>query len=175
MARSLYQKACPNCTALLSVSADTCDCGYSFETSVIADSGANQVLTQDEELFIVYLNARVDQARGTLETARLALAARPGDFTKAVTVMDAVHELRAAREDLDAELARHPQAAALIENHSAPNSAQPSEEFRSQQAARAARIVESMQDAARRAPQPFHMAAPAQPDSIHPDTPGSQN
>jgi hypothetical protein len=165
MARSLYQKACPNCAALQPVANDVCECGYSFDSTTAVAS--NQALTQDEELFIVYLGARVDQARGALENARLALAARPGDFAKAVAVMEAVHELRVAREDLDSELARHPQGSALLETRAAAQSAQPSDEFRAQQAARAAKIVESLQDAARRAPPPFHTGATT--DGLRPE------
>lgn len=168
MARSLYQKACPNCAALQPVANDVCECGYSFD-STTAVGASDAALTQDEELFIIYLGARVDQARGALENARLALAAKPGDFAKAVAVMEAVHELRVARDDLDAELARHPQGTALLETRAAAQSAQPSDEFRAQQAARAAKIVESLQDAVRRAPPPFHATVSAPVDGPHPD------
>jgi hypothetical protein len=153
MTRSVFQKACPKCSAMVPLETERCDCGYSFSLAAPPDNDEDTPMSQDEELYVAYLGARVEQARSVLETARAALVARPGDFAKAVAVMEAVHELRASREELAAEITRHPQAASLLQqDKGAVASAQPSEAFRAEQAARAAKIMESLESAARHAP-----------------------
>ena len=129
-------------------------------------------MSQEEELYVAYLGARVEQARNALESARTELVARPGDFTKAVAVMEAVHELRATREELATEITRHPQAAALLQDKDVIASAQPSEEFRAEQAARAAKIMESLKTAASHAPA-FQPGAAQNDGAIH-DKPESR-
>jgi Uncharacterised protein family UPF0547 len=166
MTRSVFQKACPNCAAMVPLDTERCDCGYSFSVGTAPDSDDEDTpMSQDEELYVAYLGARVEQARSALESARTALVARPGDFGKAVAVMEAVHELRASREELTAEITRHPQAAARLPQDKGAASAQPSEEFRAEQAARATKIMESLQAAARHAPA-------TQPAPTHDDTAG---
>jgi hypothetical protein len=133
---------------------ERCDCGYSFSAAAAPQDKDETPMSQDEELYVAYLGARVEQARGALENARAALVARPGDFGKAVAVMEAIHELRASREQLATEITRHPQAATLLQNQSRSpaGSAEPSEAFRAEQAARAEKIMESLKIAARHAP-----------------------
>jgi hypothetical protein len=157
---------------MIPAGASVCECGYSFETNrndtaVIAET----LSTEEEELFVAYLVARVDQARESLEAQRAELASHPRDFAKAMEVMKAVHELRDARNVLDAQLAQLPEGSSL----KTAVSAKPSEEFRTQQAAHAAKIMETIQAAIRRAPPPFHggNASSGKPSpDLTPDTHG---
>lgn len=138
---------------MIPAGASVCECGYSFETNrndtaVVAET----LSTEEEELFVAYLVARVDQARESLEAQRAELASHPRDFAKAMEVMTAVHELRDARNVLDAQLAQLPEGSSL----KTIVSTEPNEEFRTQQAAHAAKIMETIQAAIQRTPPPFH-------------------
>jgi len=94
---SIYQKVCPACAASIPRESENCDCGYSFITSGETES------SQDEELYLNYLNARIDQLVANVELARASLAERPSSFERALAVMRAVSALRTARDDIAAQ------------------------------------------------------------------------
>ena len=70
---SIFQKPCPACAAIVSVSAARCDCGHDFESSAHPLSTLETTL-RDEELYESYLAARAEQARQAARTADEALA-----------------------------------------------------------------------------------------------------
>jgi len=94
---SIYHKVCPACAASVPRDIETCECGYSF----VADADSSSM--QDEELYLNYLNARIDQLVANVDVARAALAERPSSFERALAVMRAVSALRAARDDITAQ------------------------------------------------------------------------
>jgi hypothetical protein len=155
---------------MIPAGASVCECGYSFETNRNDTAVISETLsTEEEELFVAYLVARVEQARESLEAQRAELASHPRDFAKAVEVMKAVHELRDARNLLDTQLAQLPEGSSLR----ATVSTEPSQEFRTQQAAHAAKIMETIQAAIRRTPPPFHAGNASSgkpPPGLSPDT-----
>ena len=143
-----------------------CTCGYSFDQQPDA---ATEQAAQEEELFAAYLSARVEQALNTLEATRAQLAAQPG-YDKALEVIRALQELRALRSEFEA---RAPNAAASGNIGAAPG-AEPSAEFRAQQAERAAKIAETIRAAVSRTPQPYRRAAEPAANQAHaqaPETP----
>ena len=89
----------------------------------------------EQELFVSYLIARVEQAREELDAVRRELEGQPGDLGKAMEVMEAVQNLRIARVELDQRLGRASPFSDAIQD-------QPSDEFRAQQSARAQHALE---------------------------------
>lgn len=99
---------------------------------------------QEEELFEAYLAARIDQTVAALEAARAEFNADQSNPRKADELVAAVGEALALRDERDAQAARIRQLrAALAPETEAPSlSAQPTEAFRAQQAAKAEKIME---------------------------------
>ncbi|MCR4300583.1 MAG: hypothetical protein NUV51_03160 [Sulfuricaulis sp.] len=100
---------------------------------------------QDEELFQAYLQARIDQALETVESARAVFAAETSNRRKTDKLILAVQEAIALRDEIDAQTLKiaqlresmpaNPEALSL--------SSQPTEAFRAQQASKAEKIMES--------------------------------
>jgi hypothetical protein len=102
---SIYHKTCPACADTVPREAERCNCGYDFSTAtVVEDNDAASV--HDEELYLNYLDARVDQLTAELETAREALAARPSSFERALVVMRILSKVRTAHDDVDVQAQR---------------------------------------------------------------------
>lgn len=162
-ALSIYQKSCPACGALVARDARQCQCDHVFASSDDALLPEEQAL-QDEELFEAYLAARVQQMISTLESARVELATDPASERKAARLLQALQDALMLREERDAqaaktELARQAaqtaranvSAATAIPDEAgsteAPKqSAEPTEAFRAQQAAKAAKIMEAFEN-----------------------------
>jgi hypothetical protein len=157
MTRSVFQKACPGCAAVISADTRVCGCGYDFHAGESAADGiasADSAAAGDDELFAAYLSARLEQARTQLDQLCAELAQRPHDHAKAAQVMHAIHDLKSLKSDWEqqvGQLAPDPNAAAP----GSPSSATPGESFRAQQAARAAQIMEATQQAVHRTPAPW--------------------
>ena len=141
---SIYQKPCPACGTVVTIDAKSCGCGHSF-----ASPGDNDLLTeeqalQEEELFEAYLAARIDQAVSAVESARAELAADKHDRRKADKLLRAVQDALSLRDERDTQAARIRQIReSLPPGPDTPAlSAQPTEAFRAQQAARAEKIME---------------------------------
>jgi hypothetical protein len=133
---SIYQKTCPACLAIVSVSAARCDCGHVFAAGgEAAPDGQDEASAQEEELYRVYLAARIEQTVSRLEEARARLAADPHNFDRAREVMKALHELRELRAE-EAAVAGAAQASTAAAADGT-GSAEPTEAFRAAQAARA--------------------------------------
>lgn len=111
-------------------------------TAVDADASVTE-----EELFETYLAARVEQALDTLNRARDALAAQPGDFDRVIQVMRRVHELRELNEQLGVQHARAAAARAAaglettVPETPAGEGAVPGSAFRAAQAEQAEKVM----------------------------------
>jgi len=161
---SIYQKACPACGALVSRDTRQCKCDYVFAS---VDDGAvlpEEQALQDEELFEAYLAARVQQMISALESARVELAADAANERKAARLLQILQEALRLREERDAQAAKtefaRQAARSARENLSATTtppektgsaempeqSAEPTEAFRAQQAAKAAKIMEAFEN-----------------------------
>lgn len=142
---SIYQKPCTACGAVVSIDARRCDCGQSFESTGKETLLPEEQALQEEELFGAYLAARIDQAVAAVESARIELAADAANLRKADKLLCAVQEALALREERDAQAAKIAQLrGALPSKPDAPQvSAQPTEAFCAQQAAKAEKIMET--------------------------------
>lgn len=141
MTLTIYQQACPRCAAIVLVSTHECECGYRLVNADAAD-------THDEELYTVYLAARVDQTLAGLESCQAELARNPGDFSRLTAVMRAVRDAQTARDELETHQRQVTQSVNRGIDVSATTpiampSAEPTPEFHHRQAAKAARIMES--------------------------------
>ena len=142
---SIYQKPCAACGAIVSIDAARCDCGHSFKSSDKEDLLPEEQALQEEELFGAYLAARIEQAVAAVESARVELAADVSNPRKADKLLWTVQEALSLRDERDAQAARIAQIReSLPSKPDAPHmSAQPTEAFRAQQAAKAEKIVEA--------------------------------
>lgn len=131
-ARSIYQKACPACAAVVERELERCSCGHVFPPD-----GADIDQAADENLYEAYLTARIAQGLETLEHARAALRAVPGDYARAVRVMEQVHELRLLHRELEAQRAEAEPSGDDAPCRPERAFATPTEAFRAAQAARA--------------------------------------
>ncbi len=162
-ALSIFQKTCPACGVLVSRDARQCKCEHVFTA---AEDGAllpEEQSLQDEELFEAYLAARVQQMISTLESARVELAADPASVRKAARLLETLQDALTLREERDAQAAKteltrrtaqaaraNVSAAAMPEEaepvEAPKQSAEPTEEFRAQQAAKAAKFMEAFEN-----------------------------
>jgi hypothetical protein len=134
-ARSIYEKICPVCAAVVAREAERCPCGHDFAGTVVQ---AMQQAAVDEELYETYLTARLDQGLEALERARTALRDHPGDYVRATRVMEHVHELQGLRRELESQRAKIAVARPRMED-AASNAPTPA--FRAAQTARAEAIA----------------------------------
>ncbi len=149
---SIYQKPCPACGAAVSTGTKRCECGYSFESSSGDTLLPEEQSLQEEELFEAYLDARVGQTVERVESARTEFIADPINRRKADALLQAVQEALTLRDQRDAQAAKIAQAreaAQMARTQLAPAtpdapvmSAEPTEAFKAQQAAKAEKIVE---------------------------------
>lgn len=141
---SIYQKPCPACSAVVSIDAKNCNCGYSFDSSDSNVLPSDEQALQEEELFEAYLAARVDQIVEKVESARAELIADMSDRRKADKLLRSVQDALALRDERDAQAAKIAQIReSLASKMDGPAlSAQPTEGFRAQQAAKAEKIME---------------------------------
>jgi hypothetical protein len=139
---SIYQKTCPKCASAVPIDIETCSCGYLFASD--HDQNATDPETEilgENGLFEAYLAARMAQALQNLREAQAELAEDPKNFDKASSVMRAVHTLQTARIEHDAQMAIMDEVSTTQESSLTPTT-EPSEEFKTQQAAKAAKIME---------------------------------
>ena len=100
---SIYQKPCPACGAEVAVETQYCNCGYGFESVSTDERHLEEQALQDEELFQAYLQARIDQAVETVESARAAFTAETSNRRKTDKLILAVQEALALRDERDAQ------------------------------------------------------------------------
>lgn len=141
---SIYQQPCPSCGLLVSTESASCKCGYSFESAGMDGTYPEELTLQEEELFEAYLAARVDQTVAALEAARAEFNADKFNPRMADKLVSAVGEALALRDECDAQAAKIRQLRASLapETETPSMSAQPTETFRAQQAAKAEKIME---------------------------------
>jgi len=163
-ALSIFQKNCPACGSLVSRDTRQCKCDHVFTP---VEDGAllpEEQALQDEELFEAYLAARVQQMISTLESARVELAADPANERKAARLLQTLQDALRLRDERDAQASKTELARQAVqtarENVSAATtmpeeadsaealkqSAEPTEAFRAQQAAKAAKIMEAFEN-----------------------------
>jgi hypothetical protein len=94
---SIFQKDCPECAAANALQAQTCACGYSFDSEDAGEADAQQ-----EQLYRDYLTARVAQAEAMLVMAREKLAVEPSNAYNSAQALQAEQALNTARAQLDA-------------------------------------------------------------------------
>lgn len=142
---SIYQKTCPECASVLHADAVRCECGYAFSTAQPGSGVApEEEALHNEELYEIYLAARVDQLLQGLHSARDTLSKDPSNLDKAAGLLRAVHTLREARAELDLQAERTEQARRVAALAGSPTA---TEEFRAAQADRASKITGSPADA----------------------------
>lgn len=145
---SIYQKPCPACGTTVSTDAARCNCGHSFRSGEKEELLPEAQALQEEELFGAYLAARIDQAVAAVESARAELAADVSNTRKADKLLWTVQEALALRDERDAQATKIAQLRESLESNPAEPSmsAQPTEAFRAQQAAKAEKIVENFRN-----------------------------
>lgn len=151
-AYSIYQKSCPACGAMVSRDTKRCNCDYPFDSVSQDMQLPEEQALQEEELFAAYIAARVEQTVATVESARIELAADPANPLKAARLLQTVQEAFTLRDEREAQATKTEQARKTAQaardafTTSSPEipvqSAQPTEAFRIQQAAKAEKIVE---------------------------------
>lgn len=104
--RSIYQKVCPCCSALVALDADRCECGYSFEAENRETELSPEELAVQQELLREYLEARINQAVAQLQTIQAALVSEPKNLDKANKLMQAFSEVRELRAEIEAQAAK---------------------------------------------------------------------
>ena len=141
---SIYQQPCPSCGLLVSTESASCKCGYSFESAGTDGTRPEEQALQEEELFEAYLAARVEQTVAALEAARAEFNADKFNPRLADKLVSAVGEALALRDERDAQAKKiRLLRESLAPETEAPSlSAQPTEAFRAQQAAKAEKIME---------------------------------
>ncbi len=155
MTPELTDQICPSCSRQLPPDQLICECGFALADADPANaSSENAADAPEQEVFVSYLIARVEQAREALDAVRGELEGKPGDIGKAMEVMEAVQDLRIARAELDQRLGRESPFADAIQE-------KPSEEFRAEQSARAQRILEEGASRAEAGPPPYRRAPTA--------------
>jgi len=163
-ALSIFQKTCPACGALVSRDSQQCKCDHVFTSLEDGALLPEEQALQDEELFEAYLAARVQQMISTLESARVELAADPANERKAARLLQTLQDALTLREERDAQAAKTELARQAVQtvrkslsaatatpeeadSAETPNqSAEPTEAFRTQQAAKAAKIMEAFEN-----------------------------
>lgn len=142
---SIYQKPCPACGAVVAVETQNCTCGYGFDSMSTDERLPEEQALLDEELFQAYLLARIEQAVETVEYARAEFAAEISNRRKTDKLILAVQEALALRDELDAQTLKIAQLRESLpaKSEAPPLSAEPTEAFRAQQAAKAEKIMES--------------------------------
>lgn len=147
-AYSIYQKPCPACGTMVSVNTESCDCGYAFKSADQGEHLPEEQALQEEELFEAYLTARIDQAVASVESARAELMADTSNQRKADKLLRTVQEALALRDERNAQAEKIAHLReSLSSNPDAPAlSAQPTDSFREQQAAKAEKAMEGFID-----------------------------
>jgi hypothetical protein len=162
MTRNVSDRTCPGCSRVVPADVLVCECGHAFDdpesTDNLADTSHD---APEQELFVSYLIARVEQAREALDNVRNQLAGQPGNLGKAMEVMEAVQDLRIARAELDARLGRASPYADEIRD-------QPSNKFRAAQSARAQRLAVEAGADSKELPPPPYRRSPTAPAADHP-------
>ena len=107
--------------------------------------------SDQETLYLAYLAARVEQAVSEVENHQAHLAQNPEDFGRIVELMRAVRAVQTARHEYENQKL-------LLEG---PGATQPTEQFRNEQAQRAAQIVGANYALGRKECPRCHMLTPA--------------
>lgn len=97
---SIFQKVCPACAINVSVSASQCRCGHHFESD--NTSSADDAL-HDEELYELYLAARVEQTRQAMVAAFETHNADPGNTGKMAALDLSRNVAKEVEDDLRAQ------------------------------------------------------------------------
>ncbi|MFV1992629.1 MAG: hypothetical protein ACC635_01900 [Acidiferrobacterales bacterium] len=101
---SIFDKDCPLCGSTVSVSAEDCGCGFSFEPTSLEETAQElEIIAQDEQLYDNYLSARVAQTKEAISSAKIILARESGNQLLVNDVTDAEAEHKTAQADYQAQ------------------------------------------------------------------------
>ncbi len=101
---SIFQKDCPQCAASHAVYALRCPCGYCFDPEQM--EGTVQMLelvAQEEQLYLDYLSARLEQARNAARAAVTDLSTARSDRYFTDQAAAAMETLRSVEAELAAQ------------------------------------------------------------------------
>lgn len=119
------------------------DCGC--REVLAAENKMDNESSEQEALYLAYLAARVDQALAVVETYQAQLSQNPDDFRCVASLMRAVRDAQSARIDYETQKSLLAGAGIDISESrgtsESSHSAQPTEQFRNQQASKAAQII----------------------------------
>ncbi|MFQ5994390.1 MAG: hypothetical protein ACE5K1_04800 [Acidiferrobacterales bacterium] len=117
----IYDKACPQCTAINVAGTVRCTCGYLFDSDTGDDIGLNfNAAAQEEKLFEEYLAARVAQAEEAARAAAQAAAFEPDDDRLSIAALRAKDEADAAKIELLTQRRRVAQVTMAFERRHNP-------------------------------------------------------
>jgi len=108
VAQSIFEKICPACASIISVTTERCECGYAF-TFHQGEGGLDNSLEmslRDEELYENYLAARAAQAQEAARAALSELALFPDDTRKAADAELAQEVAKSLEADLNEQRAK---------------------------------------------------------------------
>jgi hypothetical protein len=97
------ERTCPSCRSIVPASVERCSCGAYLGA---AGSHADGLVTQAEALYESYLNARLQRAVKTLQSARAALARNPAQAMLTQQMRECTREIETLRAQLAAQAAR---------------------------------------------------------------------
>ncbi|MEX2164070.1 MAG: hypothetical protein WD823_07485 [Sulfuricaulis sp.] len=150
---NIYQKPCPECSAVVPNDTARCSCGHQFENDTHDSQHSDEQALQEEELFAAYLAARIDQIVAAVEAARAELTSDTLDLRKTEHLLQSVQEALSLRDERDAQMAK---IAVIRETIQASNeqltpatpdgtvqTSEPTEKFKTQQAEKAEKIIEA--------------------------------
>jgi hypothetical protein len=108
VAHSIFQKVCPACASIISVTTECCECGYAFASHQSEGSSDNslEATLRDEELYENYLAARSAQAHEAARTALSEFALLPDDTRKAADAELAQEVAKSLEADLNEQRAK---------------------------------------------------------------------
>lgn len=134
-------KDCPQCRALLAGDAQSCVCGYRFETP--ESNRPTNLLAQAEELYETHLRARLQRAVRAVKLAKVDLLRDPGNPEMKRQLREAEKEASILETQIAAQVARVADVRAVAEIIGpAPAAPEAAEAFRAAQATKAERSLD---------------------------------
>ena len=125
MARSIFQKVCPECMATVPLDTRECSCGHQLDhDDTDAALTSEEIRLKAEELYENYLGARVEQATKAVKTAQAEFAREPSNPGKSEQVASTIREVQIAKSALatqSAHIAEMKKAMLSTARPAAPN------------------------------------------------------
>jgi len=104
---NIYLKDCPQCTSSNPIEAVFCRCGFCFDPGQIKNTAESLAhLAHEEEVYLEYLQARVEQSRSEQATRQAASQRDPANTTKSAELLLATQALSTAEAEYSGQLAK---------------------------------------------------------------------